>query len=520
MRTRSSRVANKPDSSEASDRAARAGSTYVEQVAKPDGPSSSLLNIQRSHGNRIVQRALWSLLIQAKLDVSRPEDRAEQEADRVADAVMRSGADLGERVGVTDESTRLAQASSLGPEVDRPHEQDELHDEVAATRMVAEEGQEGEVGAALEARIKYLSGVGKPLDELTRAFFEPRFGYDFSAVRVHSDSRAAEISRSLHARAFTVGTDIAFGAEGYSPETPEGRRLLAHELTHVIQQGSGVATKVQRAGLETYNDHDPAHDPSKLTNEQIQATDEYAAFIAFVRPPSTQRYATAAEALLACRLLLRVMREGGPYLPYSPQGLAQEFLTRAKRQLGVLTSAQTQVGNLNWTPFNTTAAVNNPSQLPTEFGRWVLAGGPEPDALSGSINCWEMVLFGAYRGGFITFARIQQIYNLAVANVRARTAQSVGDTVETELRRGNQNTFDPTNADSPEPLSGDIVIFQRAAVHVAISLGTKNASGEHEVLSLWSQPNNNSHVQRTTIEALLAVVGNRGKPVKFWGAKW
>jgi len=77
---------------------------------------------------------------------------------------------------------------------------------------------------------------GQPLDAETRAFFEPRFGHDFSNVRIHADARAAESSRSVNAAAYTVGSNIVFGSGRYSPGTQAGRHLLAHELTHVVQQ--------------------------------------------------------------------------------------------------------------------------------------------------------------------------------------------------------------------------------------------------------------------------------------------
>ena len=81
-----------------------------------------------------------------------------------------------------------------------------------------------------------LRSPGQPLDAGTRAFMEPRFGYDFSQVQVHTDARAAESARAVNALAYTVGRDVVFGTGQYAPETREGRRLLAHELTHVVQQ--------------------------------------------------------------------------------------------------------------------------------------------------------------------------------------------------------------------------------------------------------------------------------------------
>lgn len=83
-----------------------------------------------------------------------------------------------------------------------------------------------------------LRSPGRPLDSETRAYMEPRLGHDFSKVRVHTDERAAESARAVEARAYTVGRDVVFAAGNYAPRTVEGRRLLAHELTHVVQQSS------------------------------------------------------------------------------------------------------------------------------------------------------------------------------------------------------------------------------------------------------------------------------------------
>jgi hypothetical protein len=85
-----------------------------------------------------------------------------------------------------------------------------------------------------------LRSPGQPLDPATRAFFEPRFGHDFSKVRVHADTKAAESARAVNATAYTVGQDIAFESQHYAPNTTSGKRLLAHELAHVIQQGLGA----------------------------------------------------------------------------------------------------------------------------------------------------------------------------------------------------------------------------------------------------------------------------------------
>ncbi len=95
------------------------------------------------------------------------------------------------------------------------------------------------VAPLFENRIDALQGGGHPFPASTRSFMEPRFGVDFGSVRVHTDSSATELVSSVNAQAFTVGRDIVFGPGQYTPETEPGRRLLAHELAHVVQQGGG-----------------------------------------------------------------------------------------------------------------------------------------------------------------------------------------------------------------------------------------------------------------------------------------
>jgi hypothetical protein len=97
----------------------------------------------------------------------------------------------------------------------------------------------------LEANIRSVRGRSEPLTASQRAFFEPRFGTDFSAVRVHTGPGADELARSLDARAFTVGSQIVFGRADYNPGSSAGLNLLAHELTHVIQQRSNSEQIVQ-----------------------------------------------------------------------------------------------------------------------------------------------------------------------------------------------------------------------------------------------------------------------------------
>jgi hypothetical protein len=100
-----------------------------------------------------------------------------------------------------------------------------------------------------------LRSPGQPLDGKTRAFFEPRFGHDFSHVRVHTGAQAAESAQAVNALAYTVGRNVVFDTRQYTPTTSAGQRLLAHELTHVVQQhrqgiASGGASRVDKADLQ------------------------------------------------------------------------------------------------------------------------------------------------------------------------------------------------------------------------------------------------------------------------------
>ena len=186
--------------------------------------------------------------VQTKLTVNRPGDRFEREADAVADRVMRmpagpdaaAGASVDERA---DAGAVQRVADHEDPSLDdieiRPPEEEARSTGVAQTLRPA-----GAAGGARSLSTRALGGGGgSPLEPGTRRFMETRFGADFGRVRVHADGQAASLSRALDARAFTHRAHIWFGENEYRPETPEGRRVLAHELTHVVQQGAA------RAGL-------------------------------------------------------------------------------------------------------------------------------------------------------------------------------------------------------------------------------------------------------------------------------
>ena len=172
-----------------------------------------LLKLQRSIGNQSVQRLIRSPYIQAKLNVSTPGDQFEQEADQVADTVTR----------MPDDQV------NPGAMISNREDQEIVQGKAA-------EGSGNQVSQGVQSRIDSFRRGGQPLPSTLRAYFEPRFGHDFGGVRIHAGTQAAETARSINAQAFTVGRDVAFAAGQYSPETGAGKKLLAHELTHVIQQ--------------------------------------------------------------------------------------------------------------------------------------------------------------------------------------------------------------------------------------------------------------------------------------------
>lgn len=176
-----------------------------------------------------MQQLIRSGTLQAKRRIGQPGDIYEQEADRVADTVMRmqtpqpvTGSDL--RI------QRIYPACEEEVQMQPMEEEEELQGKATS-------GHFSDANPDLESHIQSLEGGGHPLSENDRTFFEPRFGQGFSPVRLHTDGAAAELSRNLGARAFTVQNDIFFGDAQFRPGTTGGKHLLAHELTHVVQQG-------------------------------------------------------------------------------------------------------------------------------------------------------------------------------------------------------------------------------------------------------------------------------------------
>ena len=187
--------------------------------------SAEMRQLQRAIGNQAVGKLLSSpqprSVIQPKLQVGPAHDVYEQEADQVVAQVRRRPVSASSPVKEAGNS----QPATLGERLTPVQRQSE-----------SASGAGFQVEPEIEQRITHHSQAGQPLPETVRQSLEPHFGADFSGVRVHTDAAADQLNQSLQAEAFTTGQNIFFRRGGYAPGTPSGQQLLAHELTHVIQQ--------------------------------------------------------------------------------------------------------------------------------------------------------------------------------------------------------------------------------------------------------------------------------------------
>jgi hypothetical protein len=201
----------------------------------PPAPSrlhahSGLSGNHGSIGNQAMLRRLSHVAprLQCKLTIGAVNDPLETEADRVADQVMRMP-DPG------------AAVSSGMPQISRKCAACDEEDKKVHAKPNGTEALPSEAPPVVN---NVLNSSGQPLDTATRAFFEPRFGADFSGVRVHSDAAAADSAGAINARAYTVGRQIVLGADAKHGANP----LLAHELAHVVQQGGATSTSSRAIG--------------------------------------------------------------------------------------------------------------------------------------------------------------------------------------------------------------------------------------------------------------------------------
>jgi hypothetical protein len=171
------------------------------------------------------QSPFFKPVVQPKLSINAPDNIYEQEADSVANKVMNSGSnDIGKASFFTASITPIQRKCEHCEEEEKKMQRKGTDSSVADTSVT-------------ESYLTSLTG-GQSLNKGQQHFFESGIGYDFSNVRLHTDSAAAQSAAAVNARAYTHGNNIVFGSGQYQPETDNGKRLLAHELTHTVQQSS------------------------------------------------------------------------------------------------------------------------------------------------------------------------------------------------------------------------------------------------------------------------------------------
>jgi hypothetical protein len=213
-----------------------------------------IVSLQQQAGNLAVQQLLRSNGIQAKLAISQPADPEEHEADRVADRVMRAhaGAPIGSSCSCASGDDMCEQCR---------HQQ---------SATVARKPAETAPPAMPHKSVEHvLRSAGEPLDQSARVFFEPRYNHDFSHVRVHAGREAGQSAEAIGARAYTSGHHIVFAPAEYRPSSSDGRRLIAHELAHVVQQFSQPTSPIIQRDLATPPPAPPAKLQPDLTPAQI-----------------------------------------------------------------------------------------------------------------------------------------------------------------------------------------------------------------------------------------------------------
>jgi hypothetical protein len=166
----------------------------------------------------------WPGAVQPKLVIGSVDDPLEREADRIADQVIR----------MPDSDLAV---SAAGPKISRKCASCEEDDSTLRSKPAGMPLTDSQIDASAAVQ-QAIRLPGQPIDRKTLDFFEPRMGWDFSSVRIHLGTAAEASAQTVGARAYTVGTQIVFGAGAYAPGSDIGRRLLAHELTHVVQQGA------------------------------------------------------------------------------------------------------------------------------------------------------------------------------------------------------------------------------------------------------------------------------------------
>lgn len=238
------------------------------------------------------KRETGSTTVQPKLKIGQPGDKYEQEADAVADRVMRMSDSNQVQMQPIEEEEEIMQPKLrmqpmeeeeeelVQPQIQRQEEEEEAQAKIQMQPMEEEEemlqtkasNRNVSASESLSENLNLSKGKGLGLLPKSNQFMSNALGTDFSGVKIHTRQNAVEMNQSLNARAFTHGSDIYFNKGEYNPESSRGKRLLAHELTHVVHQTGNKAKVVQKQDPEPPTQESPAQQKVPFTLASLDNT--------------------------------------------------------------------------------------------------------------------------------------------------------------------------------------------------------------------------------------------------------
>lgn len=386
--------------------------------------------------------------VQAKMLINQPNDAHEVEADKMADNVVSNNK--------ADGTTRSV--SPVTPSI-TPVQLQKARDKEDAVPV---QSKEQHVASTTATKITGAKSSGRPLEKNVKNTMENSFGADFSKVRVHTGAEAEQMSEGLKAQAFTHENDIFFNKGKYAPESREGKHLLAHELTHTVQQSGMVQKKVQRHMQTTYPWDGVVSATYSAALRKVAAKTDWIADI-----PTGTRLTVIGNS--GNWIKVRVLVNGIQKTGYMSQELVSLSATD-----GVANEMQSMVGQkAKWKG----SAPSLYTGAPNTFVKWAEAKTESKAPVLSSvtvINCWEMILLAAYRSGAITWDFIHKLY--------LNTTGNWGDELPKRLTSGGRITYDIVKK-TPKLKRGELVFFNGAS-HVALATGNAD-----QILTFWPPPN-------------------------------
>ncbi|NEQ97270.1 MAG: DUF4157 domain-containing protein [Cyanothece sp. SIO2G6] len=361
-----------------------------------------------------------------------------------------------QRQEMPEEEEDLQMKPMVGVQREAIAEDDELQMKPMLQRVGAEGGA---VSDGFEQELNAARGGGQALTPELQTQMGQAMGTDFSGVRVHTDGRSDALNQSVGARAFTTGQDVFFKQGEYQPGSRGGQELIAHELTHVVQQSGGIQKQEE---TETQQEE------TETQQEGTSLTDTLRSMLEVYGPVHLNGLIEAIHSAT---------------VPERQAALQDtSFRSLAVSRLGdqaVTVMSSLLEGAQNW--------VNPPNN---DFFSYFVLGEGSPPTDSSSMNCWESILYAAYLSNQINAAWIRSFYlnALATSDPNALIWSQLGWS-------GSLPQYPQTT-----PTNGQFLFYYSGGDpypgHVAISLGGDQA------MSLWNQPNNVSSVQRIRVTDL------------------